>query len=72
MCTILSKHPFIGKNYDSVVEQDDVHKQKGLIKQAAVFPPDRPLEWISAYGSITFSQSGKEMPSAASTKQALS
>jgi hypothetical protein len=36
--------------------------KRGLIKQAAVFPPDRPLEWVSIYGSITFAQSGKEYP----------
>lgn len=63
MCTILSKHLFIGKNYDSVVDIGMMFtNKKGLIKQSAVFQPDRPLEWVSAYGSITFSQSGKEMP----------
>ena len=63
MCTILSKHPFIGKNYDSAVDAWMMFtNNKGLIKQSAVFPPDHPLEWVSVYGSITFSQSGKEMP----------
>lgn len=63
MCTIIISNHFIGKNLDSVVDAGMVFtNKKGLIKQAAVFPPDRPLEWVSSYGSITFSLSGKEMP----------
>lgn len=63
MCTIITKNHLIGKNYDSVVNTGMLFTNKrGLIKNAAVFPPDRPLEWVSSYGSITFSQSGKEMP----------
>lgn len=63
MCTILSKNQFIGKNYDSTADAGMMFtNKKGLIKQAAVFPPGRPLEWVSVYGSITFSQSGKEYP----------
>jgi hypothetical protein len=63
MCTILSKSQFIGKNYDSAAGTGMMFtNKKGLIKQAAVFPPGRPVEWVSAYGSITFSQSGKEYP----------
>lgn len=63
MCTIIVKDHFIGKNYDSIVNDGMIFTNKrGLIKAAAVFPPDRPLEWVSAYGSVTFSQSGREMP----------
>ena len=63
MCTIIAKNHLIGKNYDSVVTPGMMFTNKrGLIKNSVVFPPDLPLEWVSAYGSITFSQSGKEMP----------
>ncbi len=63
MCTIISKDQFIGKNLDSIVDSGMMFTNKrGLIKKAAVFPPDRPLEWVSYYGSITFCLSGKEMP----------
>ena len=63
MCTIIIKDHFIGKNYDSIVNNGMIFTNKrGLIKAAAVFPPDRPLEWVSSYGSVTFSQSGREMP----------
>lgn len=63
MCTIIMKNHFIGKNLDSVVSEGMLFTNKrGLIKKAAVFPPDHPLEWVTSYGSITFSLSGKEMP----------
>lgn len=63
MCTIIAKNHFIGKNFDSVVNTGMIFTNKrGLIKTAAIFPPEIPLEWVSLYGSITFSQSGKEYP----------
>lgn len=63
MCTIIMKSHLIGKNFDSVVNVGMMFTNKrGLVKNAAVFPPDRPLEWVSSYGSISFSLSGKEMP----------
>jgi hypothetical protein len=63
MCTIIIKDHLVGKNYDSAVDTGMIFTNKrGLIKSSSVFPPDRPLEWVSAYGSITFSQSGKEFP----------
>lgn len=63
MCTIISRDQFIGKNLDSIVDTGMLFTNKrGLTKKAAVFPPDRPLEWTAAYGSITFCLSGKEMP----------
>ena len=63
MCTIISKNHLIGKNYDSAVDTGMMFTNKrGLIKSSAVFPSGQSLEWVSVYGSITFSQSGKEMP----------
>ncbi|HWQ80538.1 MAG TPA: DUF2087 domain-containing protein [Anaerovoracaceae bacterium] len=63
MCTIIVKDHFIGKNYDSVVNEGMIFTNKrSLIKEATVFPPDQSLEWVSSYGSVTFSQSGREMP----------
>jgi len=63
MCTIIIKDHLVGKNYDSAAYSGMVFTNKrGLIKSSSVFPPDRPLEWVSSYGSITFSQSGKEFP----------
>lgn len=34
-------------------------------------PPAKPLEWISRYGSISFSQCGKEFPSAGMNEKGL-
>ena len=63
MCTIIAKNKLIGKNYDSIVDLGMLFTNKrGQIKSSAVFPPEQPLEWVSCYGSITFSQSGKELP----------
>lgn len=72
MCTIIAKNHFIGKNFDSIVNTGMLFTNKrGLIKVSAVFPPDRPLEWVSAYGSITFSQSGKEYPASGMNERGL-
>jgi|GEM_PF-352903 Penicillin V acylase and related amidases len=63
MCTIIWNNRFVGKNYDSAAACGMLFtNKKGLIKEAAVFTPGRPLGWTAAFGSITFSQSGKEIP----------
>lgn len=63
MCTIRSKNQFVGKNLDSAVDTGMLFTNKrGLLKQSAVFPPDRPLVWVSSFGSVSFCLSGKEMP----------
>lgn len=36
--------------------------QRGVGKRALVMPPRIPVEWVSQYGSITFTQMGKEFP----------
>lgn len=63
MCTIIMKDHLVGKNYDSVVKTGMIYtNQRGLIKQAAAAPPNPALDWVSSYGSITFSQAGREYP----------
>ena len=63
MCTIIAKGNLVGKNFDSIVKTGMIYTNKrGQIKSAAVFPPERALEWVSVYGSLTFSQCGKEFP----------
>ncbi|WP_075062672.1 carcinine hydrolase/isopenicillin-N N-acyltransferase family protein [Ornatilinea apprima] len=37
--------------------------QRGIHKTALLMPPEVPLQWLSCYGSVVFSQSGKEFPS---------
>lgn len=37
--------------------------QQGIPKKALMMPPDTPACWTSRFGSLTFSQCGKEFPS---------
>lgn len=36
--------------------------KRNMVKTAFVRPPEKPLEWVSEYGSITFNQIGREFP----------
>jgi choloylglycine hydrolase len=40
-----------------------IDNKKGLRKTSFVSPDDKPIKWLSKYGSITFNQWGKEFPS---------
>ena len=52
-----------GRNLDWVSENGIiVVNQRNKQKQSIVFPPDKPISWVSKYGSITFNQFGKEFP----------
>jgi choloylglycine hydrolase len=52
-----------GRNYDWDVGVGLVIiNKRNLRKVAAVNPPDKPIQWTSRYGSITFNQYGKEYP----------
>lgn len=53
----------LGKNQD--VPYDGAYfftNKKGIHKTAMIMPPDRPMEWVSKYGSVTVSQVSKEFP----------
>jgi len=52
-----------GRNYDFPVGAGHIHiNKRNMRKIAFIRPPEKPLEWISKYGSITFNQIGKEFP----------
>jgi len=52
-----------GRNLDWVSENGIiVVNKRNQLKTSIVFPPDKPVKWISKYGSITFNQFGKELP----------
>jgi choloylglycine hydrolase len=52
-----------GRNFDFPVGMGHIEVNKrGVYKTAFVQPPERPLSWVSAYGSITFNQIGREFP----------
>lgn len=52
-----------GRNLDWVSDNGIivVNKQK-ITKTALVLPPEKPAQWTSKYGSVTFNQFGKEFP----------
>ncbi len=52
-----------GRNFDFPVGQGHIHiNQKNQLKTAMIAAPEKPLTWISRYGSISFNQNGREFP----------
>lgn len=67
MCTVFTVNSngkmLIAKNYDNFVKNGMIFTNKrGMKKQSLTMPNEKKLNWISKYGSITFSQCGKGMP----------
>ncbi|MBN1649767.1 MAG: linear amide C-N hydrolase [Bacteroidales bacterium] len=53
----------VGKNLDWAIDQGLVIiNKKGIAKKAWLNKSEKPMEWVSKYGSITFNQFGKEFP----------
>jgi penicillin V acylase-like amidase (Ntn superfamily) len=54
---------FFGRNLDWTSDLGMLLiNPKNREKKSLVFPPEKPVEWISKYGSLTFNQFGKEFP----------
>ena len=52
-----------GKNYDwSVGDGLVMVNKRGVAKTAALPPQEKPAQWVSKYGSVTFNQYGREFP----------
>lgn len=52
-----------GRNLDWVSDNGVVVVNKRNVKKTSlIFPPEKPVEWISKYGSVTFNQFGAEFP----------
>jgi choloylglycine hydrolase len=43
----------------------------GVVKTAFLAPPEKPVSWVSRYGSITFNQMGREFPFGGMNEQGL-
>lgn len=55
--------PVFGRNLDWFSDRGIlVVNQRNVHKTALVLSPEQPAEWVSAYGSISFCQFGKEFP----------
>jgi penicillin V acylase-like amidase (Ntn superfamily) len=76
MCTVFMKpraksgddaesRIIVGKNYDVLAPCRGMifTNSRGLAKYALLEPPETPAKWAAEYGSVTFSQAGKEFPS---------
>ncbi len=64
-CTaFLQEGLFAGKNYDWTLDQGLlIANKRGIAKRALLLDPaEKPAEWVSKYGSVTFNQYGREMP----------
>lgn len=56
------EHQFLlAKSYDWIVEDGLVIVNKRHIAKRAM-TPDHPMQWISKYGSVIFTQAGRELP----------
>lgn len=54
----------LANNEDAIVQTGMLFSNHREIKKIAyIIPPEKPFEWTSRFGSISFSQSGKEFPS---------
>jgi penicillin V acylase-like amidase (Ntn superfamily) len=67
MCTTVcfkkENQIIVGNNEDTFIKNGMIFtNHRGLRKRALLILPENPLEWVSKYGSISFSQSGKEFP----------
>jgi len=52
-----------GRNFDWGVDVGAVIvNQRNIRKTAFVLPPERPMSWVSQYGSVTFNQFSREVP----------
>ncbi|HZK08238.1 MAG TPA: linear amide C-N hydrolase [Bacteroidales bacterium] len=52
-----------GRNFDFPAGMGHIEiNPRGLQKVAFVRPPEKPLQWVSKYGSVTFNQMGREFP----------
>lgn len=67
MCTVLRLKNENGylmvKNNDTFIMEGILFTNKrGISKSALIMPPQKPLRWVSRFGSVSFSQCGKELP----------
>jgi penicillin V acylase-like amidase (Ntn superfamily) len=67
MCTTVcfkkENQIIVGNNEDTFIKTGMIFtNHRGYRKTAMLIPPEKPLEWVSKFGSISFSQCGKEFP----------
>jgi penicillin V acylase-like amidase (Ntn superfamily) len=56
-------HRVFGRNFDFPVGYGHIQlNYRNMCKTAFILPPEKPLSWVSEYGSISFNQCGREFP----------
>lgn len=76
MCTTIcfkkENQIIVGNNEDTFILNGMIFtNHRGLKKVALLAPSEKPYDWISKYGSISFSQFGKEFPSSGINERGL-
>lgn len=63
---------FLAKNFDFFTGEGIIFiNQKNDIKIGPCIPPEKPSQWISKYGSITFNLYGKDLPMSGMNEKGL-
>ncbi|HEY9423087.1 MAG TPA: linear amide C-N hydrolase, partial [Thermoanaerobaculia bacterium] len=71
-CLKKGERAVFGKNYDWMVPDGLVIVNKrGVAKTSTVPPAEKPAKWVSRYGSVTFNQYGRELPSGGMNERGL-
>lgn len=72
ICLIKDDHAIVANNQDIFFDHFMIFTNKrNISKQALIMPPDNPLRWVSNFGSVTFSQCSKEIPSGGINEKGL-
>lgn len=52
-----------GRNLDFPVGEGHIHiNYRNMVKTTYIAAPEKPMTWVSKYGSVTFNQAGREFP----------
>ncbi len=71
-CFQYGKNVVYGRNFDWHIDTGAVIvNRRDVRKTAFVFPPEKPVSWVSKYGSVTFNQFSKEVPVGGMNEQGL-
>lgn len=61
-CFMHEDQPIFGRNYDWMAEDGLVMVNKRNMVKTAATNDARPAHWVSKYGSVTFNQYGRDLP----------
>jgi len=63
---------YLGKNFDYPIGSGFIFiNQRNDIKTGVCIPPEKPSQWVSKYGSISFNVYGKDLPMSGMNEKGL-